>query len=88
MQVPLLTLELILVRYQALVRASEQRPILLDGLARTPAKARSNPPCLAAKRAPDCIPASGRWPWEDNADRAPVRDLHAHDFADRRGELI
>ena len=41
MQVPLLTLELILVRYQALVRASEQRPILLDGLARIPAKARA-----------------------------------------------
>ena len=34
-------LELILVSYQALVRASEQRPIRLDGLARTPAKARA-----------------------------------------------
>ena len=34
-------LELILVSYQALVRASEQRPIRLDGLAQTPAKARA-----------------------------------------------
>ena len=34
-------LELILVCYQAMVRASEQTPILLDGLARTPAKARA-----------------------------------------------
>ena len=41
MQVPLLTLELILVSYQAMVRASEQRPIRLDGLARAPAKARA-----------------------------------------------
>ena len=34
-------LELILVSYQALVRASEQTPIMLDGLARTQAKVRA-----------------------------------------------
>ncbi len=34
-------LELILVSYQAMVRASEQTPILLDGLARMPAKLRA-----------------------------------------------
>jgi hypothetical protein len=34
-------LELILVSYQAMVRASEQTPIVLDGLARTPAKVRA-----------------------------------------------
>jgi hypothetical protein len=34
-------LELILVSYQTMVRASEQTPILLDGLARMPAKLRA-----------------------------------------------
>jgi hypothetical protein len=34
-------LELVLVSYQAMVRASAQTPIVLDGLARTPAKVRA-----------------------------------------------
>ena len=80
--------ELILVSYQALVRASEQRPIRLDRPGADTGKGACDAPCLAAKRAPDCIFAGCRWPWEDNAHRATVRDLHAHDLADRRSELI
>jgi hypothetical protein len=34
-------LQLVLLSYQAMVRASEQTPILLDGLARTPAQMRA-----------------------------------------------
>ena len=34
-------IQLVLVSYQAMVRASEQTPILLDGLAKAPAKARA-----------------------------------------------